>query len=159
MGPRLTDRALAAAPVPRIVGPGMAVTLQAQMAASEPLSYQWLHDGMPIAGATNATMPLPGMSAANAGRYTVIIRNSVGTVANFSTVVGMFSIQHGDGVPRLMIAGPTGTHFGIELSDTLGSASNWRSMTNFVMGGVASQATDVSTDGLHAGFYRAVMLP
>ena len=47
------------APSPQIVGPGAPVTLQMQMSASEPLTYQWLHDGMPIPGATNAALTLP----------------------------------------------------------------------------------------------------
>ena len=81
------------APAPQIVGPGTAVTLQMQMSAGEALTYQWMHDGMAIPGATNATLTLPGMSMGNAGQYTVTARNAMGTVGMGSAAVGMFSMS------------------------------------------------------------------
>ena len=72
-----------------------------QMNAIEPLTYQWLHDGVPIAGATNATLTLAAMSLGNVGQYTVTARNAVGTVASASAAVAMFSmaIHQQDGSP------------------------------------------------------------
>src|SRR5512140_22717 len=46
------------APSSQIAGPGTPLTLQIGMSASEPLTFQWLHDGVPIAGATNRTFTL-----------------------------------------------------------------------------------------------------
>jgi probable HAF family extracellular repeat protein len=147
------------APAPQIVGPGTAVTLQMQMSAGESLTYQWLHDGMAIPGATNATLTLPGMSMGNAGQYTVTARNGMGTVGRASAVVGMFSMGYTNGTAHLAVAAPAGSHFRIDSSDRVGAGTNWQAMTNFTMMGSMSQVSVTPPPGSHAQFYRAVMMP
>lgn len=46
---------------------------------ARPFTYQWSHDGQPIAGSTRDYLVLTGATAANTGRYSVLIRNSLGT--------------------------------------------------------------------------------
>ena len=150
---------MTSAPGPEIVGPGAMVTLQMQMNASEPLTYQWLHDGVPISGATNATLTVPPMNMGNAGQYTVTARNSVGTVANSTVAVSMFSMAMANGSPRLVVAAPAGSHFRIDYSDTLGPSLNWQTMTNFTMMGSMSQMSVNAPPSSHGQFYRAVMMP
>lgn len=150
---------MTSAPMPQIVGPGMMVSLRAQMNAGEPLTYQWLHNGTPIPGATNAILPLPAMSMTSAGLYTLVVRNGVGTVANSSTVVGMFSMQFTNGMPGLTIAASAGNRFRLDYSDALGSGANWQTMTNFTLMGPMSQVADPSAQRSRARFYRVVMNP
>ncbi len=146
-------------PGPEIVGPGAMVTLRMQMSASEPLTYQWLHDGVPVPGATNTTMNIPGMGLANAGQYTVVARNRIGTVGRASAVVGMFGMGLSNRTPLLTLAAPAGSHFRIDYSDILGSSPNWQTMTNLSMSGSMSQISVTPLPGLRAQFYRAVMTP
>ena len=47
-------------------------------AVGEPLAYQWLFDGKPIAGATASGFQLPTATVANAGRYSVVVSNGFG---------------------------------------------------------------------------------
>ena len=47
-------------------------------AVGEPLAYQWLFDGKPIAGATASAVHLPVVTFANAGRYSVVVNNGFG---------------------------------------------------------------------------------
>ena len=150
---------MTSSPASQIVGPGAVVCLKMQMSASEPLTYQWLQNGTPIPGATNATLTVPGMSMGNAGQYTVTARNSVGTVASSSAVVSMFSMQFTNGTPHLIVSAATGSHFKIDYTSILGSSANWQTMTNFTMPGSIMQATDASSPGSRARFYRAVMMP
>ncbi len=147
------------APNPQIVGPGTMVGLQVQMSAKEPLTYQWLHNGTPMLGATNSVLNLPGMSVANAGEYTVTVRNAVGTVAMSSALVSMFGMQVSNRMPSLTVASTAGAHFRIDYSDRLGLGANWRTLTNVTLMGAMSQASDLSALGADARFYRAVMLP
>ncbi len=147
------------APPSQVVGPGIPVTLRMQMSASEPLTYQWLQDGTPIPGATNPTLSLGGMSMTNAGQYTVMVRNSVGTVAMSSATLSMFSMIQSNGAPRLMVAAPAGSRFRIDYSDMVGGDANWQTMTNFTMMGSVSDITDTPPSGVHTRFYRAIMLP
>jgi probable HAF family extracellular repeat protein len=150
---------MTSAPAPQIVGPSASVTMQMEMSASEPLTYQWLHNGMPIPGATNASLTLPGMSLGNAGQYTVTARNAVGTVASSSVVSSMFGMQFTNGSPHLTVAAAVGSHFRIDYSDMLGSSVNWQAMTNFTMMGSVSKMSDAPPSDSRARFYRAVMMP
>ena len=149
---------MTSAPGSEVAGPGGRVTLQMQMSASELLTYQWLHDGRPIPGATNATLPLPAMSMSNAGQYTVIVRNQVGTVARASAAIAIFSMQFSNGAAQLSVAGPAGRNFSIYYSDKLGLGANWQTMTNFTMTGTMSQLSTTPPQGRQARFYRAAML-
>ena len=146
-------------PSAQIVGPGTPVTLGMQMSSTQPLTYQWMRDGMPIPGATNATLALPGMSMENTGQYTVISRNGVGTVASSSAAVSMFAMEMTNGTPHLAVAAPAGSHFRIDYSDMLGSGMNWQTMTNFTMMGSMSQMSVMPPPGSPGQFYRAVMIP
>ena len=54
---------------------------------SQPLTYQWKHDGAVMAGATSPTLALTDLQPADAGQYTVVVNNPLGTtqaVANLT---------------------------------------------------------------------------
>jgi hypothetical protein len=59
---------------------GQSATFTTQAYATGPFTYQWSHDGTAISGATNATLTLASTSAADAGGYTVAVKNSTGLV-------------------------------------------------------------------------------
>lgn len=46
------------------------------------LQYQWLKDGIPLDGQTNATLQLLSVQSTDAGRYSVAITSTVGTVTS-----------------------------------------------------------------------------
>ena len=57
---------------------------------SGPITYQWLKDGTPIAGATAAVLTL-GVTGSDAGSYAVTVSNPLGSVTSNAaalTVVG-----------------------------------------------------------------------
>ncbi|HJO13058.1 MAG TPA: hypothetical protein QGI39_13565, partial [Gammaproteobacteria bacterium] len=47
-------------------------------AVGEPLTYQWLFDGKPIAGETASAIQIPVVTFANTGRYSVLVSNGFG---------------------------------------------------------------------------------
>jgi len=67
-----------------------------------PLSYQWLHDGIMVANATNAFLYLTNLSLAHAGSYTVLLSNSFDVVASHSLILNPIP------QPLLRIAALTG---------------------------------------------------
>ncbi|MBI2514185.1 MAG: putative Ig domain-containing protein [Opitutae bacterium] len=83
-GPRI-----AAAPTPRVVSAvGAPVTLTvAADSAFGPLSYRWKKNNRPIAGATSATLSLPGFAADQAGAYTVEVTDNRGVVSRATSFV------------------------------------------------------------------------
>lgn len=52
-----------------------------------PLYYQWLFNGSPVVGATNATLYLAAASPTNSGNYSVIITNTVGSITSSVAVL------------------------------------------------------------------------
>ncbi len=64
------------------VAVGQSATLTAQATALPAPSYQWFKNGAPISGATNATLKLSNLSAADAGAYTVTATNASGSATS-----------------------------------------------------------------------------
>ena len=58
------------------VAPRSGVIFSVEAQGAPPLSYQWLLNGAPIAGATNALLSLTNVTATSAGTYTVAITSS-----------------------------------------------------------------------------------
>jgi hypothetical protein len=72
---------------------GYMVPLTVTASGSLPFSYQWRKDGVVLSGATNATFSLSTpLAVADAGNYTVIIANSVGSVT--STPPSTITVQN-----------------------------------------------------------------
>jgi len=53
------------------------------------VTYQWRHNGEPLAGATTAQLERPNMSAAYEGAYDVIVTSGCGTVTSAAATVTM----------------------------------------------------------------------
>jgi len=100
-------------PVNLAVAAGATATFSVSAVSTLPISYQWRRDGVAIAGATAAQHSIPGMRAADAGSYSVLVSTSAGSV--LSTTVSLelgasrlvnLSVRSGAGTgDRTLIAG------------------------------------------------------
>ncbi|MEO8426600.1 MAG: immunoglobulin domain-containing protein [Verrucomicrobiota bacterium] len=140
---------------------GTTVKFSVGAIANAPLSYQWLFNGVPIAGATNAELTLSAVHLKDNGNYSAAIRDVVGTffsqTANLvilvpaSTVTsGRFSAFSGY---RLTLDGEPGFTYRIETSDNL---LDWSAFTNATLNGASVTISDTSAAGHGQRFYRAV---
>jgi len=126
---------IATAPSGTIIGAGGTAQLTVSAVGSGALTYQWLRDGVPVAGATNATF-----TAEVPGAYAVVVANTFGSVTsatvrvelpnrlvNLSTrgavgtgnnalVAGLVVSGAGTATKALLIRGigPTLANFGVE---------------------------------------------
>lgn len=66
---------------------GQAVTLTVTASGIPSPAYQWHKDGMPISGATAATLTIASAVMSDAGSYTVVVSNSAGSVTSAAAVV------------------------------------------------------------------------
>ena len=84
--PRITTH-----PLSQIVRPGSDVALWVSSEGSPALTYQWLFNQVPLAGATNSTLMLPDMTPAQTGAYSVQVSNSI---ASTMSLVAFITILH-----------------------------------------------------------------
>jgi len=75
----LSPPVIAAPPLSATIVAGKNVTFRVRAKGSPRLSYQWLFEGAPLPGATKASLPLKRVQPAQAGSYSVIVSNPVGT--------------------------------------------------------------------------------
>jgi hypothetical protein len=77
-----TAPAISAHPLAVTVSPGATAALTVVASGTPAPLYQWRRDGTPLAGATDATLLLSGVTAASAGAYSVVVNNPAGTVTS-----------------------------------------------------------------------------
>jgi formylglycine-generating enzyme required for sulfatase activity len=80
--------AIVSVPQTRSVARGGTTTLFAS-ASGDNLSYQWKKNGVDIAGATSAGLPLQNATGAVEGNYTVVISNAEGNVTSAPIMVAV----------------------------------------------------------------------
>ena len=77
---------ITAQPVSQAVGAGATVTFSVE-ATGTALSYQWMLNGEPISGATVSSYTRGNVQTADAGAYTAIVANAVGSVTSDPAVL------------------------------------------------------------------------
>ena len=98
---------------------GSQVTFAPVVDGTDPLAYQWLKDGNPIAGATNLTLSLTNLQIANAGAYSLRVTNALGSAntsaANLQVVSLQFAgaVQLSDKTFQLTFSGPPNGSYSI----------------------------------------------
>jgi hypothetical protein len=71
------------------VTPGTSVQFSVTASGVPAPTYQWLFNGAAIAGATGYSLSIPGARTSNAGQYTVIISNALGSVTSSAAMLTM----------------------------------------------------------------------
>lgn len=101
---------ITSAPSAQTVRSGQAAAFAVVAAGSPAPSYQWYRNGVAVAGATQSVLALVGATAAQAGSYTCVVSNSIGSV---TTEPVALVVQHAR-LANLSVRSPAGTG-----SDTL----------------------------------------
>jgi YVTN family beta-propeller protein/autotransporter-associated beta strand protein len=71
---------------------GSSATLSVALEGPGPFFYQWRLNGISINGATNSTLVLPQVNAANAGAYTVVVSNGAGAIVSTAAVLSVYEL-------------------------------------------------------------------
>jgi hypothetical protein len=72
--------------------PGTNFSFSVAADGTAPFNYQWLKGGVVISGATQATLTISGVVAADAGVYSVQVANSAGTVTSSTATLTVTTI-------------------------------------------------------------------
>jgi hypothetical protein len=78
-------------PASQLVSAGASVTFKVVATGTAPLQYQWRRNADNIPGATSDTLALDAVQEANAGTYTVVVKNAGGTATSLGAVLTVFS--------------------------------------------------------------------
>jgi hypothetical protein len=151
-------------PIAQEVSVGGNVNFNVEASGSEPLVYQWLFNGSPIAGATENNLSFTNAQGTNAGNYSVAITNAAGSITSDLAALSVEAIpaqfesvlMNENGQPQLIFRGEPGTSYSIQISTNL---IDWADLTNFVIGAEETfELIDVSATN-SARFYRAISPP
>jgi alpha-tubulin suppressor-like RCC1 family protein len=146
-------------PVSQLGYSGGQCQLTATASGEWPISYQWWHEGRPLGGATQATLILSGLAAADAGSYWVGASNSLGTALSSNALVAVE-----DAAPiilvqtRSSVVEPGGTaRFVVRTTGSLPQTFQWQAEQNDLPGETNDSLT-LSGVRLHqAGWYRVIV--
>jgi hypothetical protein len=78
-----------AQPANQVVTAGGSVTFSVAAGGTQPLSYQWSFGGLALDGATNAFLILTNVQFSQAGNYSVVITNVVGTASSSNATLSV----------------------------------------------------------------------
>lgn len=71
------------------VNPGTNVTFRVGASGNGPLAFQWRFNGTNLPGATNSSLTLTNVQLANAGPYTVVVTDSIGSMTSEPAVLNL----------------------------------------------------------------------
>jgi hypothetical protein len=66
---------------------GDTLSLSVDAGGTAPLTYQWRKDGNPITGATSSSFSKAGATAADAGKYDVVVSNAQGSITSTAATI------------------------------------------------------------------------
>lgn len=136
-------------PVGRAVHPGETATLSVTATGDAPLSYQWKRDGAAIPGGTSASLAIPQTTAADAGIYSVVVSNAIGSIPSDTAEVAVVTMSMSialAGSPGIALSMTTipGRSYVVESTDGL-PAGAWEEVTQVTSPSEAASITDSRT--------------
>jgi hypothetical protein len=150
---------------------GGSVTFTVTATGAPPLSYQWRHNTTDIPGATNSTLTLTNLTAAQAGTYDVRVTNAAGNVLSAGAVLTVNPIARPtlasisaqrDGPDLILgfsLTTETGVTYQLQSSPTLSASPIPWTEEGSPITGNGSPATLSSTNNVSTApmkFYRVV---
>jgi hypothetical protein len=90
--PTVSAPTITAQPVSQTVAPLACATFSVTASGNPAPTYQWLKNGVAIAGWTNPTLALEGISTNDVGAYCVVVTNAAGTVTSKAATLSIGTV-------------------------------------------------------------------
>jgi uncharacterized repeat protein (TIGR03803 family) len=157
-------------PANQTVSIGGAATFNVTVAGASPLSYQWrrnginLSDAANVSGATRRILTLTNLTVANAGTYSVVVSNSLGSATSSGALLTVLfppsfqTITKSNNSLVLSWSAAQGQKYQLQYKTNLNS-TNWFNLGSQI---TASSGTISASDLIASNsqrFYRVILLP
>lgn len=144
-------------PTSQVVNPGSVATFIATATSTVPFTYQWQKDGVALAGATNTTLIVNNVQAANLGNYVLVATNPAGSTPSSVAALAFtpppsFTTQpSSQGVAQ----GATAT-FTANATSTLPITYQWQKDGTAIAGATATTLNVANVQSTNLGNYTLV---
>jgi pectate lyase len=138
---------------------GGSATFSVTAAGSATLRYQWFFNtNTAIANATNATLTLNPANATNAGTYSVVVTNSVGSATSSVATLTVFSPPVITVQPQSQsVTVSNDVTFSVNAAGTAPLAYRWFFNTNTLVGGNSNSYSRINVQTTNAGTYSVII--
>jgi alpha-tubulin suppressor-like RCC1 family protein len=141
-------------PASQTVLAGSPVTFTITADGFRPLSYQWQFNGNAISGATATNYGLAGVTVNNAGNYTVMVSNSIGSVTSSVAALMVFLRPSIATQPTNQVVAVGGTvNLSVTATGTAPLGFQWFKNGGMVFGATNSTLTLASAGVTNSGVY------
>jgi hypothetical protein len=148
------------APLAQSVTVGSTAQFSVTAAGSGTLSYQWALNGIPISGATAATLTLTLVDSTDAGPYTVTVANSTGSIVSAPanlTILSLYVPPSITAQPYLeTVAAGSSVSFTVGASGTAPLTYQWLLGGTPIAGATSPTITMQAVQAASAGSYSVV---
>ena len=135
------------------VSRGGGITLTAGVVGASPFTYQWFCNGVPITGATNATLTISNFGPANVGNYRATVSNALGSVTTPTVTLATMDLKMFAGIT---VNGPVGSSYAVQAAPAL--SGGWTTLATITLSTPAYVYIDYASPTNRQQFYRAVPL-
>jgi len=144
-------------PVSQSITVGFPVTFSVGVTGTVPITYQWRRNSVAIAGATSSNYTIPSAQTADAGNYTVVVTNVVGSVTS-STAVLKVNIPPAITTQPVSKAVTSGTAvtFKVVATGTATLTYQWK-LNDVLINGATAASYSVVANSTTAGKYTVVV--
>jgi hypothetical protein len=151
---QLAPPVIVVAPQDQSVVAGQAAAFSVVASGTTPLSYQWRLDGSALSGATTSSLTISNTQPADAGSYTVVVTNEVGSI---TSAVALLTIIVPPGITvqpqdQTVIAGQTAT-FSVAATGTAPLSYQWQFSAMPLSGATNSMLIISNAQPADAGAY------
>lgn len=148
-------------PVNQAVTTGSSVTFSVVASGTAPLSYQWRFNGTNISGATSASYTIASAQSANAGSYTVVVSNSVGSATSNAATLTVNATATAPTITtqpasQTVTVGSSVT-FSVVASGTAPLTYQWKFNGANISGATSANYTIASAQSANAGSYTVTV--
>lgn len=134
-------------------------TMQVVAVGTQPLTYQWMHYGTNLAGATRSTLSLNNVQAKDGGPYTVGVANTFGSVLSGTAVLNAVG-----GIPIIVVPPQDftticgqGATFSVSVGGSTPFSYQWNFQGNPLAGATRSSLVLTNVDLNNVGTYTVVI--